>query len=75
MAVPDFQTLMLPLLKLAGDGQQHTSAEAVESIQSSDSWRPSTRSHPSGTRSLMSARSIVIVYFARAWPAPTFWRC
>src|SRR5919106_5365755 len=32
MAVPDFQTLMLPLLELAGDGQQHTSAEAVESL-------------------------------------------
>jgi hypothetical protein len=30
MAVPDFQSLMLPLLKLAADGQQHTSAEAVE---------------------------------------------
>jgi restriction system protein len=30
MAVPDFQTLMLPLLELAGDGQQHTSAQAVE---------------------------------------------
>jgi hypothetical protein len=32
MAVPDFQTLMLPLLELAGDGEQHTSAEAVESL-------------------------------------------
>ncbi len=32
MAVPDFQTLMLPLLKLAGDGQQHVFAEAVESL-------------------------------------------
>lgn len=30
MAVPDFQRLMLPLLKLAGDGQQHTLAESVE---------------------------------------------
>ena len=30
MAVPDFQTLMLPLLKLAGDGQLHAFAEAVE---------------------------------------------
>ena len=30
MAVPDFQTLMLPLLKLAGDGQQHAFADAVE---------------------------------------------
>jgi hypothetical protein len=32
MSVPDFQTLMLPLLELAGDGQQHTSTEAVESL-------------------------------------------
>src|SRR5271167_2669514 len=32
MAVPDFQTLMLPLLKLASDGQQHTLAEAVERL-------------------------------------------
>lgn len=32
MAVPDFQSLMLPLLKLAGDGQQHTFAEAVERL-------------------------------------------
>jgi restriction endonuclease Mrr len=32
MAVPDFQTLMLPLLKLANDGQQHALAEAVEQL-------------------------------------------
>ena len=32
MAVPDFQTLMLPLLNLANDGQQHTSFEAVERL-------------------------------------------
>jgi hypothetical protein len=32
MAVPDFQTLMLPLLKLASDGQQHTFAQAVEQL-------------------------------------------
>jgi hypothetical protein len=32
MAVPDFQTLMLPLLKLANDGQQHTHADAVERL-------------------------------------------
>jgi len=32
MAVPDFQTLMLPLLKLASDGQPHTFAEAVERL-------------------------------------------
>ena len=32
MAVPDFQTLMLPLLKLASDGQRHALAEAVEHL-------------------------------------------
>jgi hypothetical protein len=32
MAVPDFQSLMLPLLKLADDGQEHTSGEAVEHL-------------------------------------------
>jgi hypothetical protein len=32
MAVPDFQKLMLPLLKLASDGQPHSSAEAVEHL-------------------------------------------
>jgi hypothetical protein len=32
MAVPDFQTLMLPLLKLASGGQQHTLAEAVAQL-------------------------------------------
>jgi hypothetical protein len=34
MAVPDFQSLMLPLLKLAGDGQVHSTAEAVEFLAS-----------------------------------------
>jgi hypothetical protein len=32
MAVPDFQTLMLPLLKLASDGQQHALGEGVEQM-------------------------------------------
>jgi Mrr N-terminal domain/Protein of unknown function DUF262 len=32
MAVPDFQSLMLPLLKLAGDGQMHTLTETVEQL-------------------------------------------
>lgn len=32
MAVPDFQSLMLPLLRLAGDGVEHAFKDAVESI-------------------------------------------
>jgi restriction system protein len=32
MAIPDYQTLMLPLLKFAGDGKEHTVGEAVEKL-------------------------------------------
>jgi restriction system protein len=32
MAIPDFQFLMLPFLKLAEDGQIHSSREAVEAL-------------------------------------------
>jgi restriction system protein len=32
MAVPDFQSLLLPLLKFAGDGQEHSSSEAAEAL-------------------------------------------
>ena len=32
MTVPDFQSLMLPLLKLIADGQEHTSSQAIEAL-------------------------------------------
>ena len=32
MAVPDFQSLMLPLLRIAGDGKEHPLAEARERL-------------------------------------------
>jgi len=32
MAVPDFQTLMLPLLKIAGDRREHRIAESIDRI-------------------------------------------
>lgn len=34
MAIPDYQTLMLPLLKVAGDEQEHSLREAVEALSS-----------------------------------------
>jgi restriction system protein len=34
MTVPDFQTLMLPVLQIASDGQIHTSSETIEIIAS-----------------------------------------
>jgi restriction system protein len=35
MPVPDFQSFMLPLLKLAGDGNEHTISEAIEKLADS----------------------------------------
>ncbi|MBI4372066.1 MAG: restriction endonuclease [Elusimicrobia bacterium] len=32
MAIPDFQSIMLPLLKLAGDGQEHRYLEAIDKL-------------------------------------------
>jgi restriction system protein len=32
MAIPDYQSVMLPLLRVASDGKEHTKSEAVESI-------------------------------------------
>jgi len=32
MPIPDFQTLMLPLLKLAADGREHSQSEATEAL-------------------------------------------
>ncbi|MHC4191762.1 MAG: restriction endonuclease [Planctomycetota bacterium] len=32
MAIPDYETLMLPILKLAGDGREHLIKEATEAI-------------------------------------------
>lgn len=34
MPVPDFQTLMLPVLQVTGDGQEHTIGETIEIIAS-----------------------------------------
>ena len=32
MAIPDYQTLMLPLLKVAGDGQEHRISDVVDQL-------------------------------------------
>jgi restriction system protein len=34
MPIPDFQTLMLPVLQIAGDGQPHSTGEVIEIIAS-----------------------------------------
>ncbi len=34
MPIPDYQSLMLPLLRIASDGNEHTLSEAVEIMAS-----------------------------------------
>jgi len=46
LAIPDYQTVMLPLLRLAADGKEHKVREAIEDLaDSSPSRRTSGRSY------------------------------
>lgn len=58
MAVPDFQSLMLPLLRLARDGKEHSLAEAREALATEFSLTNAEREEllPSGRQSKFSNR-------------------
>lgn len=58
MAVPDFQSLMMPLLRLAADGQEHSLAEAREGLATQFELSDSDREEPlpSGRQSKFSNR-------------------
>lgn len=43
MAIPDFQTLMLPLLKFTADGVEHKAKEAIEALAIEFALSPSER--------------------------------
>ena len=43
MAIPDFQTLMLPLLRLCSDGHTHSLAESVETLGNEFNVSPEER--------------------------------
>ena len=52
MAVPDYQSIMLPLLKIAGDGNEHSKNEAIERLAQQFGLSESERNEmlPSGTQ-------------------------
>lgn len=58
MPIPDYQTLMLPLLRLAGDGQEHRFRDAVEQLAAEFEITDEERSTmlPSGTAPLFDNR-------------------
>ena len=51
MAIPDYQTLMLPILEIAGDGQEHKFRDAVEELAEKFSLSEEERNEllPSGS--------------------------
>lgn len=58
MAIPDFQTIMLPLLKLASDGEEHYIHDAVEKLSNFFELTEAEKSAllPSGTQPLFYNR-------------------
>ncbi|MEJ5230885.1 MAG: restriction endonuclease [Geminicoccaceae bacterium] len=69
MPIPDYQTLMLPVLRACADGQEHATAELgkemAELFQLSDVER--TQLLPSGTQTVIASRTHwAITYMAQA---------
>lgn len=58
MPIPDYQTLMLPLLRYFGDDQEHSLSEAVEAISAEFNLTPEERLQllPSGTSTYIGNR-------------------
>ena len=58
MAIPDYQTVMLPLLRLAADGSEHKFRDAVEKLAQEFLLTSEERSEllPSGTAPLFDNR-------------------
>src|SRR5690348_3192808 len=58
MGVPDFQTLMLPLLRLASDGQEHSLADAIDRLGAEFQLSPEERREllPSGRQARFDNR-------------------
>ena len=56
--VPDYQSLMLPLMRLTSDGQEHTAGQAVDSLAEQLSLTPQDRQEllPSGTQAKFNNR-------------------
>src|SRR3989344_5326510 len=58
MTIPDYQTIMLPLLKFAGDNQEHTIREAIDHIAETFKLTEQDRKEvlPSGSQYIIDNR-------------------
>jgi restriction system protein len=69
MPIPDYQSLMLPVLQVTGDGQEHTVSEVSEKVADALSLKDEERSEllPSGKqRKLINRVSWAKIYMAKA---------
>lgn len=69
MAIPDYQSMMLPVLELAGDGKVHKASEAIEAIAARFNLTAADREEllPSGTgKTLYNRVHWVLTYLRRA---------
>ena len=70
MAIPDYQTIMLPLLKFAGDNQEHSLREAVDYLADEFDLSEEELKEmlPSGTQRLFNNRvAWALTYIRKAW--------
>lgn len=60
MAIPDYQTIMLPLLKLASDGKEHSLKETYDKISDQFGLTEEERREllPSGTQAIINNRIV-----------------
>lgn len=58
MTIPDFQTLMLPLLQLTADGQEHSIRDARETLADQFTLSPEEKAEllPSGRQPIFDNR-------------------
>lgn len=58
MAIPDFQTIMLPLLRFCGDGKEHTNKDAIECLAAEFRLTPEEKKAllPSGQQRIFDNR-------------------
>ena len=72
MPIPDYQTLMLPLLKIAGDGKVHTKREALSVLAEQFKLTEDDRKEllPSGNQAIFDNRvGWARTYLKKAVPA------
>jgi restriction endonuclease Mrr len=60
MTIPDYQSIMLPLLQLAGDGREHVIGDAIERLPSTSNspMKIVANSSPVGSRPALTTARI-----------------